>query len=195
MKDKLIYKDKTFEVYRFINPYGKKYIGMQFLVPESSEPSYRGFPASKRNLKMLSQMFKEVAKRLGKLAVIILAFGAVAKADMTWKVYVATNTEDIEHSQSVVNLSTSSPQGDLVKPTGAGFSCIITPDQSKTLAPNVTVVVREMACMLTPKYGVAAVTGCLKESESSTMAQLIVYEAGHDYLLTLACENTARQDK
>ena len=52
------------KAYCFTNPYGVPYFAIEFKVPKDSEPSYRGFPNSKKNRKMVAKFLREIAIKL-----------------------------------------------------------------------------------------------------------------------------------
>lgn len=60
-------------VWKFKNTDGEKMLGCEFIVPESSEPRYRGFKLTKKKLRKLSRKFRNIADNLddGKFNFII----------------------------------------------------------------------------------------------------------------------------
>lgn len=191
MSGKTIFKNRLFKVYKFINPYGERYIGMEFNVGVESDPKYRGLPNTKVNRRVLAKMFRDVAKKLTKTLVILLAFGAVAKADMTWRVYVSTDqTGQTQPSETVI--STGAYQVPL---PGASMRCVVSPVENHPITPQITLAVRALSCEFVEGSAAAVIGGCVLEESDGQLNQLLLMNLNKYYQISVGCANTVNSKK
>lgn len=191
MSGKILFKNKLFKVYKFINPYGNKYIGMEFLVPTSSDPKYRGLPDTREARKKLAKMFRDAARNLGKAAIVLCLFGTVAKADMIWRVYVSTDqTGQTQPSETVI--STGAYQVPL---PGASMRCGVSPVENHPVAPQITLAVRALSCEFVEGSAAAVIGGCVLEESDGQLNQLLLVNLNRYYQISVGCANTVNSKK